>query len=414
MKNQLGLFDKEREQKKSIQAWEFKDADTQNLTHGLHPYPARMVPQIANRLMDLYLSRIKKPLVIDVFCGSGTVNVEASLKGFESIGFDLNPFAVLLSEAKTIDIKKPNLITEVRHEFFEKLKSYKGPYTKKIPKYKNLSHWFKEDVVNKLSFLKHHIDFYKDPKIRKLLLIVFSNTIMKSSNVNWGSSRYIRVYPQDRLEKFNPDVFQIFRYSFIDLEYRIKSYSQNRKADAEIIKADTRNLPLNDKVADIIITSPPYGEEKNTIPYVRWSKLFMLWLGIKEESIIQSDKQALGGNRKNKIRKEDIPSETFWESVIEIPENRINEAIPFMYDYLITLSEMYRILKRDRRCCIVIGHRSIKRKMLDMGEITKELALHVGFNYEDIFRRKIPKKMIPWSTPTGETIFDESIVILKK
>jgi len=31
--------------------WDFPNADTQYLTHGLHPYPARMIPQIARELI---------------------------------------------------------------------------------------------------------------------------------------------------------------------------------------------------------------------------------------------------------------------------------------------------------------------------------------------------------------------------
>jgi len=413
MKNQFNLFGTIKEEKASYEDWEFRDADTQYLTHGVHPYPARMIPQIASSLIKMYLSRNNNAVIVDTFCGSGTVNVEASLLGFKSIGIDLNPFAVLLSKVKTIDFERSNVITDIRNEFFNILNLYKGPISKEIPKYKTLTHWFKEDVTNKLSFLKHNIESIQDAKLKELLLIAFSNTVMKSSNVNWGSSRYIRVYPKEKLEKLHPDVFQVFKYSLIEIEHRIKSYSEKKKADVEIIRADTRKLPLKDKAADIIITSPPYGEERNTIPYIRWSKLFLLWLGIEEEEILKSDKQSLGGNKKNQINKDDIPSETFWKSVKDVPSQRIQEASPFLFDYLITLQEMKRILKKDKKCCIVIGHRSLKRKILDMGKITIELATNVGFNFEHIFRRRIPKKMIPWTTPTGETIFDESIVILK-
>jgi len=414
MKNQIELFNIKSDHKSVEKDWDFKDADTQYLTHGAHPYPARMIPQIASSLMMMYLSRSKNPLIVDTFCGSGTVNVEASLRNFKSIGIDLNPFAVLLAKVKTTDFINPDIITDIRNEFFKNLNLYRNPFPAEIPRYKNLTHWFKEDVIYKLSFLKHNIKLIREPELKNLLLIVFSNTIMKSSNVNWGSSRYIRVYPKEKLEQLYPDVFQIFKYSLIELEHRIKLYSQKKKANVEIIRADARKLPLKDKVVDIIITSPPYGEERNTIPYIRWSKLFLLWLGIKEKEIIKTDKQALGGNKNDQIQKDDIPSDTFWKSVKDIPSQRINEAIPFLYDYLITLQEMKRILKINKRCCIIIGHRSIKRKILDMGKITKELAMNVGFKFENIFRRRIPKKMIPWSTPTGETIYDESIVILKK
>jgi DNA modification methylase len=49
--------------------WDFAGEDAQYLTHGLHPYPARMVPQIAGRLLRRFAS--KNDVALDPFCGSG-------------------------------------------------------------------------------------------------------------------------------------------------------------------------------------------------------------------------------------------------------------------------------------------------------------------------------------------------------
>ncbi|MEM2991050.1 MAG: DNA methyltransferase, partial [Halobacteria archaeon] len=59
--------------------WTFKEANTHEYTHGLHPYPARMCPQIARKLIKLYSK--PKDIIFDPFCGSGTVLVEAKLAG---------------------------------------------------------------------------------------------------------------------------------------------------------------------------------------------------------------------------------------------------------------------------------------------------------------------------------------------
>lgn len=59
------------------------------LTHNLHPYPAKFIPQIPKELI-VRLSK-KNNWVLDPFCGSGTSLVEARLTGRNSIGVDVNP-----------------------------------------------------------------------------------------------------------------------------------------------------------------------------------------------------------------------------------------------------------------------------------------------------------------------------------
>jgi DNA modification methylase len=66
--------------------------------HGFHSYPARMHPETARRLVE-GLSRPGE-LVLDPFCGSGTVLVEARLAGRAALGVDANPLAVRLARLK--------------------------------------------------------------------------------------------------------------------------------------------------------------------------------------------------------------------------------------------------------------------------------------------------------------------------
>jgi DNA modification methylase len=77
------------------------EADDPDRTHvhGFHTYPARMHPTTAARLVAL----VSAPgaTLLDPFCGSGTVLVEAQIAGRKAIGTDLNPLAVQLARLKT-------------------------------------------------------------------------------------------------------------------------------------------------------------------------------------------------------------------------------------------------------------------------------------------------------------------------
>ncbi|WP_437588114.1 DNA methyltransferase [Sorangium sp. So ce1000] len=66
--------------------------------HGFHSYPARMHPDTARRLIEGLSRRGER--VLDPFCGSGTVLVEARLAGRAAIGVDANPLAVRLARLK--------------------------------------------------------------------------------------------------------------------------------------------------------------------------------------------------------------------------------------------------------------------------------------------------------------------------
>ena len=87
--------------------WGFVRVKTDFMTHGLHPYPARMIPQIAERLINRYSS--PNSLVLDPFCGSGTVLVESRRHQRNAVGNDINRLAVLLAEVKSKRVEPKRL-----------------------------------------------------------------------------------------------------------------------------------------------------------------------------------------------------------------------------------------------------------------------------------------------------------------
>ena len=68
------------------ESWEYSDANTQQLTHNIHRYSGKFIPQIAARAISI----LSEPgdLIVDPYCGSGTTLVESALLGRRSIGVD--------------------------------------------------------------------------------------------------------------------------------------------------------------------------------------------------------------------------------------------------------------------------------------------------------------------------------------
>src|SRR3989344_4531204 len=144
----------EKEQERFIN-WDFREADTKQFTHGMHTYPAMMIPQIARRLIYLYGKEAKT--LLDPFMGSGTSLVEASLTPHikEAYGFDLNPLAFLISKVKTTPINIGVLDKEL-----SKIINSKG--YKEIPKFKNIEFWFKPKIIEQLAMIKTAVNNIED------------------------------------------------------------------------------------------------------------------------------------------------------------------------------------------------------------------------------------------------------------
>jgi len=413
--------------------WNFAKANTSYLTHGLHEYPARMIPQIANRLILKY--SVEEGNILDPFCGSGTTLVEARLSRRCSTGIDINPFAVLLAKVKatpidfkTIGFDPVEFLSNVESEYENAKKKGNLPEPPKHI-FGNLLHWFKPHVARDLEFLYEQIEEVENGDIRDLLKVVFSDTVFRTSNIDLRASRFIRTMPKEKLINYNPNVLVQFRRKLMDSIRQVNLFTRKIKTiESEwnpehvavlIRQGDARKLPFQEKGFDAIITSPPYGEEKNTVGYSRWAKLSLMWLRLDGKAIKESERQTLGAisvaNAKELL--EALPSptaSTLMKGIFKYDESRIRDALPFFFDYLTALKEMRRVLRPHSYCCIVIGDRSIRKKRLNMEKVTVELAKNVGFSHKTSFFREIPQKLIPWTTPTGKTISRESIVILTK
>ena len=79
--------------------WQLDESeDRLRLSHYLFRYPAKFHPAVAQKLIDEF-SEIGDT-VLDPFCGSGTLIVEAVAKGRSAIGIDIDPLAACVTSVK--------------------------------------------------------------------------------------------------------------------------------------------------------------------------------------------------------------------------------------------------------------------------------------------------------------------------
>lgn len=90
-----------------IEFWDVNETITElsYLTHSYFRYygkfPSKIGKLIVEDLDGRGLIHSKEDFVLDNYAGSGTTLVEAKLRGYDSFGIDINPFAVLACKVKT-------------------------------------------------------------------------------------------------------------------------------------------------------------------------------------------------------------------------------------------------------------------------------------------------------------------------
>lgn len=302
---QLSLLDEQIDVQEDD--WTFNGASTRELTHCYHDYPARMIPQVAAKLIDLYGKNAK--LLFDPYCGSGTSLVEGILHGLDVIGTDLNPLARLIAEAETSLPDLFALENSIKHynDFILRSQPIKLEKSPSIQGITNIDFWFKQQVIEKLLRLKVFIDTIEDDMVRLFFKVAFSETIRESSNTRNDEFKLYR-YDPNKLKLFNPNVFFIMssklKRNRLGLEKYVESMCKFKDfSGAKICGFNTvEGIPekiLQKNSVDLVVTSPPYGDSHSTVAYGQYSRLSAAWLGLEEPEKI--DRKLMGGRIIKKV-----------------------------------------------------------------------------------------------------------------
>lgn len=399
-------------------SWDYSKDNSRAYTHLLHPYPATMIPQVAGRLIDTYAK--PKAVVLDPFCGSGSVLLEAFIRGYNSYGIDINPLSLLISKVKTTPLDDELLRIEL-----EKILT-KASARKKIKPFNfyNINFWFKPDVITKLTILKQIITAIKNKKIRDFFNVAFSFTIRASSNTRTNEFKLYRIEDK-KLHDFNPDVFEIFKAKAeqnIAMMTDLWNHFKDTKVRVKLLNEDTRyRTSIRDNSIDLIVTSPPYGDSRTTVAYGQFSRLFLQWSGFDGLNI---DKHSLGGKpvANNSLPECSSPKLAHViNSISQLDKKRANDVMAFYIDLNKCFFELSRVLKKGGVLCLVIGNRTVKGIQLPSDEIIVDFGKSTGFRYVETIIRKIPNKRMPSkNSPTnkpgllGLTMTEENIVIMEK
>jgi DNA modification methylase len=282
-----------------LEADDRRELESALCTHLFHSFAGRAHPLTIRQLLcDLPLSAT----VLDPFVGSGTVLVEAVLRGGRAIGCDISELALRLARFKATPL--PPSMGRALVEAAERISeaSLARVHARKRPqKVWDKPQFYPPHVYLELCGLRIEIDrlVQSDPPIGEALLLVFSSIVVKASR---------------QRSETNPTLFerhiaagQVSRWFFAKasevarlhaaLWTRVQALGAGAakerplcvSGDARTVLSDSQALPLWAGSVDCIVTSPPY---LGTYDYVDHHQRRYPWLGIDPAPIARSEMAA--------------------------------------------------------------------------------------------------------------------------
>ena len=336
--------------------WDFIGEDTQMHLHSLHPYPARMIPQISKRAINLWTR--EGDTVLDPFSGCGTTLLEAIISGRDAIGIDNNPVACLISNSKIVKYSKNEI--EILNNFldsFDELVNSKD-LVPSVPEYKNVEYWFAEEAIEELGKIRACINTL-DGNAKQMALCCLSAIIVRVSYQESDTK-----YARKESDYARGNAIKAFKAKLKSAIKSIEEINSEKKGNAKVLQIDGRNLKsIQSEEIDLIVTSPPY---LNAYDYHKYHRHRMQWID---------------GNiafaRDHEIGKHD----TFTRK----------GATPDRYfeDMQQCFFEWYRVMKKNARCLIIVGDAIVSGEPVPVGDRFIDMMNSIGMICENRWIRNL-------------------------
>ena len=417
--------------------WSFKGNASREHGHGLFHYPAMMVPQVARAVLEqANLVHPEIETVSDPFAGSGTILTESMRQGLSFSGTDINPLAILLCRVKT----GPFYIESLKEKAQQVIARATYDNRSKIEvKFINRDKWFREDVQISLSRIKRAILKEEAQWARRFFWVAMAETVRLTSNSRTSTYK-LHTRPQDQIETRDLDAISIFNKALSrNLEHMKDQAECLSKAgymvrghyhkSLDIRLGDTRSIKQNGQ-SDIILTSPPYGDNATTVPYGQYSYLPLQWIELTDIdpnlttdylcSTHEIDTLSLGGRKKIFLKEKDSLSDRspafkrYLACLKNKPVNYSNRVTAFFRDLDHCLNPILNGLRPGGLMVWTLGNRKVGGKRVPLDTILSELlATHRTDLLCKLTRRISSKRMAPKNN-IADTMSTEAILVMRK
>lgn len=363
------------------------------LTHDYFRYygkfPSKIGKMIIEDLVDKGVINSEDDFIIDNYSGSGTSLVEAKLAGIDSIGFDINPFAVLAGRVKTHNYEMKKLY-KYWDELREEILNYNNHYlegvfaqltvgldenqlnqideiTQKLCNDESFAKWFTNDTIRQLYIIKMCLLKRELTREREFFDLAYFAIIRRVSRAHDAEVR-----PHVNKKKRQRDAIDAYVKKVNEMIAKMEEWNQNTDnsvySDACIINNSDENEVASligekkniiKKELGAVLSHPPY---LNCFDYISVYKLKFMWA--------EGFNEIFGKKTYEEIKASEIKS---------YPVNN-DDAIEkyFSHNYKV-YRIVYENLKKGGYCCIVIGDCTVKGELFSIHKVFITMMEEIGF-----------------------------------
>ncbi|MFC4212436.1 hypothetical protein ACFOWA_14650 [Pedobacter lithocola] len=402
-------------------------------------YPAMMVPSVQEPIIQSLSKTIKGEIaLLDPFMGASNTLVTGMKYGLSVYGQDINPLSLLLSKVKTSHF----LFEELDEANKRILDLIRADNSSKVEvNFANIDKWFKKDVQIEISKIYRAILTESSLKIRRFFWVTLAEVIRMNSNDRTSTFK-LHMRPIDEINNRNTSVVKNFEStskrsikSITDFSSVLNDsgfikdgkYSKN----VDVVWANTKKEIKTNRLFNLLVTSPPYGDNQTTVTYGQFSYLLLQWIPLEDidknigfdylRSTQAIDTESLGGNKNiEDTQTDDVlfgKSETLKKFVTQFDGSQRKNAgkvTKFINDLDLSIDNMLVKLQKDSYMVWTIGNRNVNKKVVKNDTILNELMQSKGVNLFTDLERDILSKRMPGRNNFSDTMSKERILIFKK
>lgn len=384
--------------------------------HGWYDYKQGYSEDLVKRIIAVSKPK-KDSYVLDPFCGVGTTNLTAQSLGFQSIGVDVNPMAILATKLKTHYFTAQEL-----NELEDRIAKFKLP-AKEAVIYagKVIETSFTKDVLSILLKIRLYVESITEEYIQMFFRLALISILDKCSlKVKDGNGlKFKKNY------KPIPDLTEFFlsKCRLMLSDIKRANYSEGCLSFlGSMLNEDVYSQVCSCPV-DLCVFSPPYA---NCFDYCEVYKL-ELWIGgfVKTYDDFETYRSmALRSHVNSKFdhslryNNSDVNTIATLISAFNIWNKNIPDMIRGYFDDMeLLLKRVYGMLRDGGECYIVVANSAYKGILVPTDMLLADIALSIGYKYKGIqVARKIrsSSQQMKGLYETYDNLMRESIVILAK